>query len=65
MKLSLCISTISSILQFKVKHIFSIDSNETGSFFPNLANTLKLIPDVSFSSVRFIFLSINSFHNLS
>ena len=45
---SFFISTTSSILQFNVKHIFSIDSNETGSFFPNRANTLKLIPDASF-----------------
>ena len=62
---SFCISTTSSILQSSVKHIFSIDSNETGSFFPNRAKTLKLIPDASFSSVRFIFLSISNFHNLS
>ena len=62
---SFFISTTSSILQFNVKHIFSIDSNETGSFFPNRANTLKLIPDASFNSVRFIFLSISNFHNLS
>ena len=58
-------STTSSISQFNVKHIFSIVSNETGSFFPNRANTLKLIPDASFNSVRFIFLSISNFHNLS
>ena len=53
------------ISKLSVAQIFIRLSIETDSFFPIFARTLKLMPDASFNSVRFIFLSINNFHSLS
>ena len=55
----------SSTSQFNAAQILLKLSIEMNSFRPILAKTLKLIPAASFRSVRFIFLSISIFHNLS
>lgn len=57
-------STISPISQFRTLQTFSIESIDTGSFFPILEIVLLLMPVAFFRSVFFIPLSIRSFHNL-